>query len=108
VRRDSAGGADERAPRDDQQRNHDQAPPDDSLRPRKIAAKTTVHKTPVPTIGATTVTRPRSSASKSVACASAVTTPELAYGQNAVRSRAALDATWRRGGRRARHQRRGG
>lgn len=37
----------------------------------------------MPAIAATTVTRPRSSASKSVACASAVTTPELAYGQNA-------------------------
>ena len=38
-----------------------------SPRPRKIAANTTVRRTPVPTIGATTLTRPRSSASKSVA-----------------------------------------
>ena len=61
--------------------------PTSSPRPRKIAANTTVQRTPVPTIGATTLTRPRSSASKSVACASAVTTPELAYGPNAARSR---------------------
>ena len=61
--------------------------PTTSLRPRKSAANTTVQSTPVPTSGATTVTRPRSSASSSVACASAVTTPEAAYGASDERSR---------------------
>ena len=39
--------------------------PISSLRPMKMAARTTVQSTPVPTSGATTVTRARSSASKS-------------------------------------------
>jgi hypothetical protein len=62
--------------------------PTSSLRPRKMAASTTVQSTPVPINGAVTVTRARSSAANSVAWASAVTSAV------AIRKRASAEA-WR-------------